>query len=137
MGKAEFEASLASGAHAALARMAGQWEGRTQVWFDPDQPAGMDVPQRATFRSVLGGRFLLHEYAYGAGDEAGEGMALYGVHLDGEACQSAWVDTFHTGTAHARRTAPVIRSWHTTAMARAARTGVGAPSCRSRRTTRC
>lgn len=99
MGKAEFEASLASGAHAALARMAGQWEGRTQVWFDPDQPAVMDVPQRATFRSVLGGRFLLHEYAYGAGDEAGEGMALYGVHLDGEACQSAWVDTFHTGTA--------------------------------------
>ena len=98
MGKAEFEASLASGAHAALARMAGEWEGRTQVWFEPGQPPAMDVAQRATIRSILGGRFALHEYAYGEGEQAGEGVAIYGVHLDADACESAWVDTFHTGT---------------------------------------
>lgn len=98
MGKAEFETSLQSGGHAALARMAGEWEGRTQVWFEPDQPPAMDVAQRATIRSILGGRFALHEYTYGEGEQAGEGVAIYGLHLDAGACESAWVDTFHTGT---------------------------------------
>jgi hypothetical protein len=98
MGRAEFEESLRSGGHASLARMAGQWEGRTLVWFEPGQPPAMDVAQRATIRSILGGRFVLHEYAYGEGDQAGEGVALYGLHLDAGACESAWVDTFHTGT---------------------------------------
>lgn len=98
MGKAEFEQSLHSGGHQVLARMAGEWEGRTQVWFEPDKPAVMDVAQRATVRSILGGRFVLHEYSYGEGDGAGEGIAIYGLHLDADACESAWVDTFHTGT---------------------------------------
>ena len=36
MGKQEFEASTAAGgAHHHLAQMAGEWEGVTQVWFDP------------------------------------------------------------------------------------------------------
>lgn len=106
MGKAEFEASLASGGHAALARMSGRWEGRTQVWFEPGQPAAMDVAQRGTIRSILGGRFALHEYTYGDGDTSGEGMAIYGLHLDADACESAWVDTFHTGTSLLFSTGP-------------------------------
>lgn len=99
MGKADFEASLRSGRHAALAAMAGQWQGTTRVWFEPDKPPAMEVAQQGTLRSVLGGRFLLHEYGYGQGDEAGEGIALYGMHLDEQSCESAWVDSFHTGSA--------------------------------------
>lgn len=98
MGRSEFDSSLASGGHAELARMAGEWEGRTQVWFEPGQPPEMDVAQRATIHSILGGRFALHEYTYGEGEQAGEGVAIYGLHLDAGACESAWVDTFHTGT---------------------------------------
>lgn len=98
MGKAEFEASLREGGHAALSRMAGEWQGTTRVWFDPAEPPAMEAAQRGTIRSVLGGRFLLHEYAYGEGDQAGEGVALYGMHLDENACEIAWVDSFHTGT---------------------------------------
>lgn len=98
MGKAEFETSLQQGGHRALAAMAGEWQGTTKVWFDPDQPPAMDVAQRGTLRSVLGGRFLLHEYAYGEGEQAGEGIALYGLHLDERAYESAWVDNFHTGS---------------------------------------
>ncbi|HVI58401.1 MAG TPA: DUF1579 family protein [Luteimonas sp.] len=98
MGKVELEASLRDGVHRRLAAMAGQWQGTTRVWFEPDEPPVMDVAQRATLRPVLGGRFLLHEYSYGEGEQAGEGMALYGLHLDAGAFESAWVDTFHTGS---------------------------------------
>lgn len=99
MGKAEFEQSLASGQHQVLALMSGNWEGATRVWFEPDQPPVMDVQQSGTLRSVLGGRFLLHEYRYGEGEQAGEGIALYGLHLDEDAYEVAWVDSFHTGSA--------------------------------------
>ncbi len=98
MGKAAFEQSLKSGMHARLAAMAGDWHGTTRVWFDPDQPPMMEVGQTGTLRSVLGGRFVLHEYRYGDGEQAGEGIALYGLHLDANALQAAWVDSFHTGT---------------------------------------
>lgn len=99
MGKAEFEQSLAAGRHRALAAMAGDWQGTTRVWFEPDQPPAMQVAQAGRVRSVLGGRFLLHEYRYGEGEQAGEGIALYGLHLDEGVWEAAWVDSFHTGTA--------------------------------------
>jgi hypothetical protein len=99
MGKAEFEQSLASGRHQALASMSGDWAGTTRVWFEPDQPPVMDLQQSGTLRSVVGGRFLLHEYRYGEGEQAGEGIALYGLHLDEDAYEAAWVDSFHTGSA--------------------------------------
>lgn len=98
MGKAAFEASLADGMHQALARMAGEWEGSYRLWFEPGEPAGQGR-QRGSLRSVAGGRFLLHEYS---GDSSGDpfsGVALYGYHLDRRAWESAWVDSFHTGTA--------------------------------------
>lgn len=98
MGKAEFEASLREGGHKALAVMVGEWQGTTRVWFEADQPPVMEVAQRGTIRSVLGGRFLLHEYRYGEGEQAGEGVAMYGLHLDEGQYESAWIDSFHTGS---------------------------------------
>lgn len=99
MGRAEFEASLREGGHRALAAMAGEWQGTTRVWFEADAPPVMEVAQRGSLRSVLGGRFLLHEYRYGEGTEqAGEGIALYGLHLDENRHEAAWVDSFHTGS---------------------------------------
>jgi hypothetical protein len=41
---------------------------------------------------------LLHEYATTFEDKPQQGAAIYGVHLDAKACESAWVDSFHTGT---------------------------------------
>lgn len=99
MGRAEFEISLREGGHMTLAGMAGAWQGTTRVWFEPDKPAAMEARQGGTLRSVLGGRFLLHEYRYGEGEQAGEGIALYGLHLDENAYEAAWVDSFHTGSA--------------------------------------
>ncbi|MFC3549690.1 DUF1579 domain-containing protein [Lysobacter cavernae] len=98
MGKKEFEASLAEGgAHHRLAQMAGEWAGTFRLWFQPDQLA-CESPQRGSIRSILGGRFLLHEYQTRFGDDLIDGVALYGVHLDDDAFESAWVESFGTGT---------------------------------------
>lgn len=71
---------------------------RFRLWFEPGKPAE-DSAQRGTIRSVLGGRFLLHEYCGQIGGEAVEGMALWGYHLDEKRFESAWVESFGTGTA--------------------------------------
>lgn len=97
MGKEAFEASLANGAHHRLAQMAGDWEGTFRLWFQPDELA-CEAAQRGRIRSVLGGRFLLHEYESSFNDEPIEGIALYGHHLDDNEWQAAWAESFGTGT---------------------------------------
>lgn len=98
MGKQEFQASLAEGGmHHRLARMAGEWEGTFRLWFAADQLA-CESPQRGSIRSILGGRFLLHEYESSFDGEPIDGVAIYGYHLDEGVCESAWVESFGTGT---------------------------------------
>lgn len=97
MGKGAFEASLQSGVHQRLAGMVGEWEGTFRLWFTPDALA-CESPQRGQIRSVLGGRFLLHEYKTRFNDEPIEGLVLHGFHLDAQQWESAWVESFGTGT---------------------------------------
>jgi Protein of unknown function (DUF1579) len=44
-----------------LQEFAGQWKGTTKIWFGPDQLVDDDSAVEGTTRSVLDGRFLLHE----------------------------------------------------------------------------
>ncbi len=97
MGKKEFEASIANGGHRRLAAMIGEWEGTFRLWFQPEHPV-CESPQRGTIRGILDGRFLLHEYRTRFDDEPIEGVAIYGLHLDENAFESAWVESFGTGT---------------------------------------
>lgn len=97
MGKHAFETSITDGAHKRLAGMTGDWAGTTRVWFGPDQLAD-ESPQSGRIRVVAGGRFLLHEYDSAFQGEAQQGAAIYAVHLDAGTCESAWADSFHTGT---------------------------------------
>ena len=97
MGRKEFEASLTDGVHAQLARMAGQWEGRCRLWFEPGKPADESV-QRGSIRVLLGGRVLLHEYTGRCAGEPVEGVALIAHHLDEHRYESAWAESFGTGT---------------------------------------
>lgn len=109
MGKQEFAASRAEGgAHHRLARMAGDWEGTTRVWFDPTQPPASEAPQSGRIRRILDGRFLLHDYETSFGDESQQGLVIYGLHLDAQTFESAWADSFHTGTSIMYSTAPAI-----------------------------
>jgi hypothetical protein len=42
---------------------------------------------------------MLHEYVGSFGGKPLEGFAIYGYHLDLKKFQSAWMDSFHNGTA--------------------------------------
>ena len=94
----KFKASKASGVHHQLGRLAGEWEGTTKTWFEPDKVAD-ESPIVGTMRPILGGRFILHEYKGKFGDKPLEGIAIYGYHLGLQKIQSAWIDSFHNGTA--------------------------------------
>ena len=98
MSEHAFKDSLANGAHLRLGQMVGEWKGMTQVWFDSSKPPVSETMQRGSIRPILGGRFLLHEYETTFGDDAHQGIAIYGAHLDADTFESAWVDSFHTGT---------------------------------------
>jgi Protein of unknown function (DUF1579) len=97
MGQERFEVSLANGAHARLARLAGNWEGRFRLWFEPGKLAEESV-QRGRIRVLLGGRILLHEYTGHCNGEPFEGVALIAHHLDEHRYESAWAESFGTGT---------------------------------------
>ncbi|WP_138990503.1 DUF1579 domain-containing protein [Larkinella sp. C7] len=94
----KFETSKETGAHYQLASLTGEWEGLTKTWFEADQLAD-ESPMKGTIRPVLGGRFILHEYQGRLSGEPFEGIALYGHDLGSGKFQSAWIDSFHMGTA--------------------------------------
>lgn len=89
--------------HRRLARMVGTWEGVCRLWFERDMLAAESM-QRGTLRSVLGGRFLLHDYVWEFDGRSYAGLALLGHDVDARRWECAWIDSFHTGTSilHAR-----------------------------------
>ncbi len=98
MTKRSLEQSKAEGGvHHRLAQLAGAWEGTTRTWFEPDQIAD-ESPWRGTIRPVLDGRFVVHEYEGSFQGQPIAGMAIYGYHLDRDRYETAWIDSFHSGT---------------------------------------
>jgi hypothetical protein len=98
MSKEAFERSAAPGGiHHRLAAMVGTWEGPFRIWFEPGKLADESV-QRGRIRLVGGGRFLLHEYEGRCSGEPFEGVALWAYHLDENAFECAWGESFGTGT---------------------------------------
>lgn len=97
MGNKQFEASLQSGHHAELAHLDGDWSGTIRVWFEPGKPAS-DGALRGRIRPVLGGRFVIHEYEGECMGEPHQGVAIHGYYIDRNRYESAWIDSFHTGT---------------------------------------
>ena len=85
------------GPHHFLTQCVGAWEGTARTWFEPDKVAD-ESPISGTFRSVLDGRFVVHEYTSAMGGKPLTGMATLGYHLDGRRFTMGWVDTFHVGT---------------------------------------
>lgn len=94
----KLETSKASGVHYKLSQLIGEWEGTATTWFEPDKFADQS-PVRGTMRSILDGKFVLHEYQGSFDGKPLEGMAIYGYHLGLEKFQCAWIDSFHNGTA--------------------------------------
>ncbi len=94
----KFEASLKDGMHHFLKSLEGNYEGVTKVWFEPDKLAD-ESPCTGSMRSVLGGRFLMHEYQGTLEGKPIEGLAIIGCSLGDNRLQTAWIDSFHNGTA--------------------------------------
>ena len=92
------ESKQPGGAHHRLAALAGKWEGTARTWFEPGKLAD-ESPVRGTIRALLDGRFVLHEYEGSIGGKPRQGLEIIGCHLDEQRFESAWVDSFHTGTA--------------------------------------
>ncbi|NIJ51461.1 DUF1579 domain-containing protein [Dyadobacter arcticus] len=97
MSKTKFEISLESGIHQHIQAFVGSWEGNTKTWFEPNVVAD-DSPMTGTIRSVLGGRFILHEYRGSLSGEPFEGIAIYGFDISNNKFQSSWIDSFHMST---------------------------------------
>jgi len=91
-------ASLAAGPHALLASLIGDWTGTTQTWFMPSEPKD-ESAITGTVRSILDGRFVVHEYRGSLAGEAMEGQATLGFHIAANRFVCAWVDSVHNGTA--------------------------------------
>lgn len=93
----KFDESKATGHHAGLAKLVGEWSGMTRTWFEPDVLAD-ESPMSGTMKPILGGRFILHEYSGELTGKPFEGVAIYGFDLATNKFQSAWVDSFHMST---------------------------------------
>ena len=93
----KFEESKATGFHAGLAKLAGEWTGTTKTWFEPDKLAD-ESRMTGTIKPLLDGRFVTHEYSGSLQGKQFEGVAIYGFDLATNKFQSAWVDSFHMST---------------------------------------
>jgi hypothetical protein len=94
----KLETSKAAGMHNQLSRLVGEWEGTATTWFEPDKFADQSLV-RGRMKSILDGRFILHEYTGSWGGKPLEGLAIIGYHLELKKWQVAWIDSFHNGTA--------------------------------------
>lgn len=92
-----FEISKASGVHYQLSLLAGDWQGVTKTWFEPDK-LGDESPMQGRMKIVLDGRFVLYEYQGSLGGKPFEGIAIIGFNISSDKFQFAWVDSFHMGT---------------------------------------
>lgn len=97
MAKSKFEESLESGVHAKLQTLVGNWEGMTKTWFEHNVLTD-EAPMTGNFKSILGGRFLLHEYNGSLQGAPFEGIAIYGYDIPNDTFQCIWIDSFHMGT---------------------------------------
>lgn len=97
MSKSKLETSKENGHHFKLSQLAGSWEGTTKTWFKPDEVADTS-PMKGTFRPLLDGNFMLHEYNGSMQGKPFTGMAIYGYNLSDGVFQSAWIDSFHMGS---------------------------------------
>jgi Protein of unknown function (DUF1579) len=98
MSAMQFEESKQNGVHRELAKLVGEWEGMGRVWFEPGMLAE-EAAIRGSIRSVLDGRFVVHEYASTFMGAPQQGIGIVGYHLDRERYESAWIDSGHNGTA--------------------------------------
>ena len=80
-----------------LLALVGSWEGTNKTWFEPDVLADTS-PVRGTIRQLPGSSFVIHEYQSSVGEDAFQGIVLYGFNIFSGQFESAWADSGHMRT---------------------------------------
>jgi len=89
--------SLQNGPHAQLLKLVGKWKGTSKVWFEVGDPIDQ-AEIEGDFTSLMDGRFILHQYKTQFQGNDISGMMLLGCFMGTDSYQSAWIDSFHTGS---------------------------------------
>ncbi len=87
-----------SSPHHFLAQLAGNWQGTSKLWFEPDKLAN-EAPLVGTIQIILDGRFALFLYRSSIEGEAQHGMFTFGCNTQLDRYEASWVDSFHNNTA--------------------------------------
>ena len=77
-----------------LKSLVGSWEGTCRTWFEPDTLAD-ESAVKGTFRPVLGGRFIRHEYEGAMQGKPRRGEETIAFNTVTKRYEVAWVDDFH------------------------------------------
>lgn len=97
MAKVKFAESSEMGRHFRLMQLIGKWEGTVKTWFEPNKLAD-ESKISGEIRSILGGRFVMHEYKYELEGKSHEAISIIGYSIPEEKYQIAYLDSFHCGT---------------------------------------
>lgn len=84
--------------HHFFAQLAGNWQGTSKLWFEPDKLAN-EAPLVGTIQLVLDGRFALFLYQSSIEGEAQHGMFTFGYNTLLTATSIAGGNSFHNNTA--------------------------------------
>lgn len=93
----KLQESLENGPHRQLLQLIGKWKGTSKVWFDIGDP--IDTAEvEGEFSALMDGRFILHQYTTTFQSTPITGMMWLGCFMGTDTYQSAWIDSFHTGS---------------------------------------
>jgi len=94
-----FEQSQQSGSpHQFLAQLAGNWQGATRTWLEPEGVPSQSKTQ-GSIQLVLDGRFALYLYQGSVAGEPEQGMFILGYNTTTDEYEASWVDSYHNNTA--------------------------------------
>ena len=80
-----------------LKSLVGSWEGTCRTWFEPDKLAD-ESKVKGTFKLILGGRLLRHEYNGSMQGKLRHGEETIAFNSLGKKFQISWFDDFHMGS---------------------------------------
>jgi hypothetical protein len=82
--------------HARFKQLEGKWNTSSKGWMKPgDQP--MESKGTATFKTILGGRFLEQKFSGDMGGQKFEGIGYLGYDKLKKQYENIWLDTMATG----------------------------------------
>ncbi len=84
--------------HERMALLAGAWSGVARTWLEPGKPP-LEEAFKGTAKLLLGGRFLRLAYTTSLNRTPIAGELTLGFERDEGRWATAWIDSFHTGSA--------------------------------------